>query len=261
MCAAVDKIEEWRKPEDFIGYRKPGDQSKRPNDSSQLNPYLSGCSAAGSAPALGAGCRGFESRHSDQKSGIRICEFRAFLLRCGIKSANTCERSRRLLWAKTPNAASGGVSEVFCVQRSIKSRNGVSPKILSGTANRRRSRGCRGFESRHSDQKSGIRICEFRAFLLRCGIKSANTCERSRRLLWAKTPNAASGGVSEVFCVQRSIKSRNGVSPKILSGTANRRRSRGCRGFESRHSDHISTMVLIRNHRAFSLLVDIYTAI
>ena len=30
---------------------------------------------------------------------------------------------------------------------------------------------------------------------------------------------------------------------------------------ESRHSDHISTMVLIRNHRAFSILVDIYTAI
>ena len=28
--------------------------------------YLSGCSAAGSAPALGAGCRRFESCHSDQ---------------------------------------------------------------------------------------------------------------------------------------------------------------------------------------------------
>ena len=31
-------------------------------------------------------------------------------------------------------------------------------------------------------------------------------------------------------------------------------------GFESRYSDHISTMVLIRNHRAF-ILVDIYTEI
>ena len=28
---------------------------------------ISGCSAVGSAPALGAGCRGFESLHSDQK--------------------------------------------------------------------------------------------------------------------------------------------------------------------------------------------------
>ena len=27
---------------------------------------ISGCSAVGSAPALGAGCRGFESLHSDQ---------------------------------------------------------------------------------------------------------------------------------------------------------------------------------------------------
>ena len=29
---------------------------------------LSGCSAVGSAPALGAGCREFESRHSDHKT-------------------------------------------------------------------------------------------------------------------------------------------------------------------------------------------------
>ena len=31
---------------------------------------FSGCSAAGSAPALGAGCRRFESCHSDQKRGV-----------------------------------------------------------------------------------------------------------------------------------------------------------------------------------------------
>ena len=28
---------------------------------------ITGCSAVGSAPALGAGCRGFKSLHSDQK--------------------------------------------------------------------------------------------------------------------------------------------------------------------------------------------------
>ena len=27
LCAAVDKIEDKRKPDDFIGYRKPGEQS------------------------------------------------------------------------------------------------------------------------------------------------------------------------------------------------------------------------------------------
>ena len=42
----------------------------------------------------------------------------------------------RLLWAKTTCAASGRCSRAFLVQRSIKSRIGVSPKILSGTANR-----------------------------------------------------------------------------------------------------------------------------
>ena len=31
------------------------------------------CSAVGSAPALGAGCREFESRHLDQKEGMAFC--------------------------------------------------------------------------------------------------------------------------------------------------------------------------------------------
>ena len=33
---------------------------------------ITGCSAVGSAPALGAGCREFESPHSDQESECRI---------------------------------------------------------------------------------------------------------------------------------------------------------------------------------------------
>ena len=41
-----------------------------------------------------------------------------------------------LLWVKTPSAAGGRASEVFCGQRSIKSRISVSPMILSGTATR-----------------------------------------------------------------------------------------------------------------------------
>ena len=43
-------------------------------------------------------------------------------------------KARRLLWARTLCAASGRYSRAFCVQRSIKSRKSVSPKILSGTA-------------------------------------------------------------------------------------------------------------------------------
>ena len=47
----------------------------------QLN--ISGCSADGSAPALGAGCRGFESLHSDQK-GLGIGYFLSlFFVYCG----------------------------------------------------------------------------------------------------------------------------------------------------------------------------------
>ena len=43
------------------------------------NIIKSGCSAVGSAPALGAGCRGFESLHSDQKSS-ETERFRGFFI-------------------------------------------------------------------------------------------------------------------------------------------------------------------------------------
>ena len=62
-----------------------------------------GCSAVGSAPALGAGCRGFESLHSDQKSkggaaGAALVFFtgkgfegRAAQSKCPV---DTCDRER-----------------------------------------------------------------------------------------------------------------------------------------------------------------------
>ena len=40
---------------------------------------IPGCGPAGRAPGLGPGCREFESRHSDQKSKIRLCGFWTFL--------------------------------------------------------------------------------------------------------------------------------------------------------------------------------------
>ena len=46
--------------------RKPGEQGKRAK-----NNIISGCSAVGSALALGARCRVFESPHSDQVMMIR----------------------------------------------------------------------------------------------------------------------------------------------------------------------------------------------
>ena len=66
-------------PKILSGYRKLGDQSITFYRFPQLNYYLSGCSAVGSAPALGAGCREFESRHSDQKSRRRFCGIWTFL--------------------------------------------------------------------------------------------------------------------------------------------------------------------------------------
>ena len=47
-----------------------------------LNADISGCSAVGSAPALGAGCRRFESCHSDQtKSSVNsfVCGTFSFI--------------------------------------------------------------------------------------------------------------------------------------------------------------------------------------
>ena len=64
---------------------------------------MPGCSAVGSAPALGAGCRGFESLHSDQKSkggaaGAALVFFtgkgfegRAAQSKCPV---DTCDRER-----------------------------------------------------------------------------------------------------------------------------------------------------------------------
>ena len=47
--------------------RKPGEQSKRATGRTSTKLNISGCSAVGSALALGARCRVFESPHSDQK--------------------------------------------------------------------------------------------------------------------------------------------------------------------------------------------------
>ena len=56
--------------------------------------HLSGCSAVGSAPALGAGCREFESRHSDQKSRFRLCGVWIFCVHVSHIPAS-CDQSRK----------------------------------------------------------------------------------------------------------------------------------------------------------------------
>ena len=70
-----------------------------------------------------------------------------------VRMRHPANKAGYLLWVKPLCAASGRYSRVVCVQRSIKTRISASPKFLSGTANQRRSRGCREFESRHLDQK------------------------------------------------------------------------------------------------------------
>ena len=55
LGAAVEEIEGMPMPDDFFGHRKPGDQSNAGYTiSSNFIFNLSGCSAVGSAPALGA---------------------------------------------------------------------------------------------------------------------------------------------------------------------------------------------------------------
>ena len=49
------------------------------------NFIISGCRPVGRAPALGAGCRRFESCHSDQKSKIHVCGFWIFCLYTGFE--------------------------------------------------------------------------------------------------------------------------------------------------------------------------------
>ena len=55
-------------------------------DAQQPHNFISGCSAVGSAPALGAGCRRFESCHSDQISQKSRLFMRFFCVFCSIFS-------------------------------------------------------------------------------------------------------------------------------------------------------------------------------
>ena len=65
--------------------------------SNRVSKILTGCCAVGSAPALGAGGREFESRHSDQKKSHDTALEIAFiswlyLLHIGLKMARKCDR-------------------------------------------------------------------------------------------------------------------------------------------------------------------------
>ena len=82
--------------------------------------------------------------------------------------------------------------------------------------------GCQGFLSRHSDHKSRKSICSLGFYLLNARL------ERSNR------------NMPVAYCCHQC---KHWWLP--LSAPT------GADAYESRHSDHISTMVLIRNHRAF----------
>ena len=113
--------------------------------------------------------------------------------------------------------------------------------------------GCREFESRHSDQKCRNGLCHACIFLSYAKLSLRHPASKAGACFG---PNPRAPPVADTasgICVQRSAADAAAPSARKMPGTANRRRSRGCREFESRHSDHISTMVLIRNHRAFSL--------
>ena len=70
---------------------------------------VSGCSAAGSAPALGAGCREFESRHSDQKGGMTFV-MPPFCIVERLEKLNTSVR-----WTLVPSRLDGMESLIYRV--------------------------------------------------------------------------------------------------------------------------------------------------
>ena len=57
-----------------------------------LTSYFSGCSADGSALALGARCRRFESCHSDQKTRVRLVLTLVFCLVCQFEAVLQSKR-------------------------------------------------------------------------------------------------------------------------------------------------------------------------
>ena len=126
-CGGFSELSEWLRSADTEGACRR-QRCRVPQQEARLlwEPilieYLSRCSAVGSAPALGAGCREFESRHLDQKPGIRLYGVRAFRLygknRCGIlrtKQVSCFGPNARAL----PGADK---AKCVCVQRSKKSR-------------------------------------------------------------------------------------------------------------------------------------------
>ncbi len=168
FSAAVDKIEDQRKPDDFIGHRKPAAKPRMPRVRvSPLGPQKKN-RPLWSVFFISSLCPGADMRHPASKAG-------------------------HLLWAKTLCAADGRWSRAFCVQRSTKSRECVSPKILSGTANWRRSRGCREFESRHLDQISRNGFMPFLLISFECETRKikCGADERRRRGLDRADPLSA----------------------------------------------------------------------
>ena len=97
---------------------------------------LSGCSAVGSAPALGAGCRRFESCHSDQT--LEIIEISRVLLFYGsfsarlpllnfLKEVGCAKMARKRI---KMNASTMTLAEVFPRFLASKTAQGVSEKTL-----------------------------------------------------------------------------------------------------------------------------------
>ena len=104
--------------------------------------------AAGSNPVI---------RTKNQEIAFAISWF----LFCDRELRQLASKARRLLWAKSLSAAGGRWRTRILVQRSIADAADLSARKISGTANRRRSRRCREFESRHLDQKRQLKAVSF----------------------------------------------------------------------------------------------------
>ncbi len=155
-----------------IGDRKPGEQGKRATGRTSTKLNISGCSAVGSALALGARCRVFESPHSDQKekSAPGAGFLRGKRGGAGRRSGGGCSEaehaprskksSRRIArgFFREPKAgrAKQAGRKVNNCARIVGAKLNISGCSAVGSALALGAR-CRVFESPHSDQVMMIR--------------------------------------------------------------------------------------------------------
>ena len=108
-----------------------------------------GVAQLGSAPALGAGCRRFESCHPDQNSMVPTGRRGVFCLCYGMGFNYWLPKQVPVLGKQSDRCRWQGEGGLVGV--AVKIQQSVKRAVNFGHRKRRRSRGCRRFESCHPD--------------------------------------------------------------------------------------------------------------